>query len=169
MAEVLDVSLKWPNDLVVMEDDRMQKLGGILAELEVSPVAGRGPPPLPTVVLGVGINVGQTSFPGLPGATSLVALGRAMPDRARLLARLVAAIDAVDVHAPDLLDPWRARACMLGRVIRVDKREGVAEGIRDDGALIVSGQVVLTGDVELVSGMSAEVGPRCAPSNHLGG
>lgn len=152
MAEVLDVSLKWPNDLVVMRADRMWKVGGLLAELEtVSAPSGR--PPQPLVVLGVGINVSQVDFPGLPSATSLAALGREERDRAHLLGRLVAAVDGVDVHAPQLLDGWRARACMLGRRVRVGSVEGVADGVREDGALMVDGQVVLAGDVELVHGL----------------
>lgn len=150
MAEVLDVSLKWPNDLVVPAGDGYRKLGGILAELETGPAeSGRAVPP--SVVLGVGINVSQVSFDDLPQATSLALLGRPTTDRARLLGRLVRAIDAVDVRADDLLAPWRQRAWMLGRTVRVGDLVGVAEGIREDGALIVSGRPVLAGDVELIA------------------
>jgi hypothetical protein len=35
--------------------------------------------------------------------------------------------------------------------VRVGDREGIATAIRDDGALIVGGEAVLTGDVELVA------------------
>ncbi len=150
MAEVLDVSLKWPNDLVVPHGDGILKLGGILAELESTPsVAFERSHP--TVVLGVGINVGQTDFPDLPFATSLARLGRVVSDRARLLGDLVRAIDAVDVHHPRLLDTWRARACMMGRTVRIGDVTGVAEGIREDGALLVDGRPVLAGDVELIA------------------
>lgn len=150
MAEVLDVSLKWPNDLVVPDGDGYRKLGGILAELETGPAeSGRAVPP--SVVLGVGINVAQTAFDDLPQATSLALLGRSTTDRAGLLGRLVRSIDAVDVRAGDLLDLWRQRAWMLGRTVRVGDLVGVAEGIREDGALIVSGRPVLAGDVELIA------------------
>jgi len=155
MATVLDVSLKWPNDLVVLRNDRIFKLGGILAELEPGPPTGRRTHAHPTVILGVGINVGQTTFDDLPQATSLAALGRPTPDRARLLARLITAIDAVDVHAPTLLDPWRRRACMLGRTVQVGDRTGIATGIRDDGALLIDGHPILTGDVALVADHTA--------------
>jgi len=151
MAEVLDVGLKWPNDLVVREADRMLKVGGILAELDTSSEAFSGPGRTHSVVLGVGINVSQQSFDGLPDATSLALLGRPVADRAALLGRLVRAIDAIDLNTPDLLDPWRKRAVMLGESVVVGDVRGTATGIRDDGALLVDGQAVLTGDVSLVS------------------
>jgi BirA family biotin operon repressor/biotin-[acetyl-CoA-carboxylase] ligase len=150
MAEVLDVSLKWPNDLVVPEGTGMRKLGGILAALETGPSGDFSAGPV-SVVFGVGINVGQTSFADLPQATSLALLGRSIPDRATLLGDLIRAIDAVDVHDPALLEPWRRRACMLGRTVRIGDVVGVAEGIREDGALMVSGRPVLAGDVEFIA------------------
>jgi len=61
MAEVLDCSVKWPNDLITAEG---KKLGGILAELSAEAERVR------FVVLGVGINANQVDFPGLPQATS---------------------------------------------------------------------------------------------------
>lgn len=145
MAEVLDVGLKWPNDLV---DDQDRKLGGILAEHEPGPRPER----VGILILGVGINVSQPGFPDLPQATSLALLRGEAPDRQDLLARLVQAIDAVDLHAPDALDRWRARSRTLGRRVRVAGREGVATGLRDDGALLVDGQPVLAGDVAFVEG-----------------
>lgn len=151
MAKVLDVSLKWPNDLVVREGDRLCKVGGILAELESSLVPFDGPGRTVSVVLGVGINVDQQHFEGLPDATSLALLGRTVADRAALLGELVRAIDTTDLHAPDALDAWRERACMLGTRVRVGDLVGVAEDIRDDGALIVDGRPVLAGDVALVA------------------
>jgi len=150
MAEVLDVSLKWPNDLVVPDGEGLRKLGGILAALETGPAGAFSPGPV-SVVFGVGINVSQTAFAELPQATSLALLGRSIPDRADLLGDLVRAIDAVDVHDSSLLEPWRRRACMLGRTVRIGDVVGVAEGIREDGALMVSGRPVLAGDVEFIA------------------
>ena len=151
MAEALDLWLKWPNDLMSAEG---QKVGGILAELEThSEPFGRGQQ-LVHVVLGVGINVRQTAFPGLPTAASLATLGRDTTDRAALLGRLVRAVDATDVHAT--LDAWRARARTLGRRVRVGAREGTATGLREDGALLIDGVPVLAGDVEMVAGATGE-------------
>jgi len=151
MAEVLDLRLKWPNDLVT---DEGHKVAGVLAELETRAEAF-GSPEHPYVVLGVGINLTQARFPPeLPQARSLAQLGRDpawLHDRAALLGALVAAVEAVDLRAPDLLDRWRARALHMGRRVRVAGREGVVTGLRDDGALLIDGQPVLAGDVELVT------------------
>jgi BirA family biotin operon repressor/biotin-[acetyl-CoA-carboxylase] ligase len=150
MAEVLDLRLKWPNDLVTADGG---KVGGVLAELETHAEAfGDGWSPY--VLLGVGVNVLQAAFPeDLPQARSLAQLGRDpawLRDRARLIGALVAAIEAVDPGSPGLLEPWRARSITLGRRVRVGDREGVATGLREDGALLVDGAPVLAGDVELV-------------------
>lgn len=156
MAEVLDVSLKWPNDLV---DEEGHKLGGILAELEAVGEEVR------FVVLGVGLNIHQEAFPPeLPQATSLRQIQQRRRqrdsaskeerplDRAALLAALVRAIEGVDVSAAgeQALSLWRARAQTLGRRVRIGEVEGVAEDIREDGALLVDGRAILTGDVELI-------------------
>ncbi len=144
MAGVLDVRLKWPNDLV---DDAGLKVGGVLAEHEPGPAADR----VGLLVLGVGINVLQTEFPHLPQATSLARLRPDLdPDRTALLARLVRAIDDVDLYAVDLLAAWRARDRTIGQRVRVGGIEGVATGVRDDGALLVDGRPILAGDVELI-------------------
>ena len=50
----------------------------------------------------------------------------------------------------DGLDLWRSRSRTLGRMVSVGGQQGVAEGIRSDGALIVGGSPVLTGDVALM-------------------
>jgi BirA family transcriptional regulator, biotin operon repressor / biotin---[acetyl-CoA-carboxylase] ligase len=143
MAQVLDVRVKWPNDLVDASD---RKLGGILAELELSPDGRR----VRHIVLGVGINVNQTEFVDLPQATSLARVrGRADLDRAALLVALIAAVEGVDVHAT--LDLWRARSATLGRRVRVGDVAGVATAVREDGALLVDGRPILAGDVELLS------------------
>ena len=141
MAAALDVSVKWPNDLV---DGADRKLGGVLAELEAD---GRE---VRFLVLGVGLNINQELFPGLPGATSLRLARGAVQDRAATLRAVVSALDAVNPHDPALLDGWRARARTLGRRVRVAGREGVASALREDGALVVDGHPVLAGDVELL-------------------
>ncbi len=145
MAEVLGLLLKWPNDLV---DAEGRKVGGMLAELD-----GLGADRVPSVILGVGINIEPPSDPALPQAGSLRALGRAPADRAALLGALVRAVDRFDPRDPAGLDRWRAHT--LGRRVRVAGREGVATGLREDGALLVDGAPILAGDVELVAGEAA--------------
>ncbi len=148
MAEVLDCGLKWPNDLVVRKNNHLYKLGGILAELDVIADGNY------SVVLGVGINVRQTHFPDLPDATSLAREGRHVDDLAALMGALVQAIDETNVEGDHWRSRWRRRAVMLGDRVRVGAIEGIAEDIREDGALLVDGQPILAGDVSLVSGGS---------------
>ena len=142
IAEVLDVQVKWPNDLVTAAG---AKLGGILSELNAEGDEVR------SVVLGVGINVNQQVFPGLPDATSLSVLRGAPIDRAALLGELVNAIEAVDTTTAPSLALWRARSHTLGRRVRVGAITGIASAVREDGALIVDGQPILAGDVELIT------------------
>ena len=151
LAELLDLRLKWPNDLVT---EGGLKVGGLLAELD-SALDDAGRPIVRSVVLGVGINIEQPLDPELPNPGSLRMLGRAPDDRAAMLGAMVRVIDAVDPLAPNGMDRWRARAHTLGRRVRVGELEGLATDIRDDGALLIDGRPVLTGDVELLAGERA--------------
>ena len=149
IAEVTDLRIKWPNDVL---DDEGRKVCGVLAELVT---VG---PRLDAVILGVGLNVHQTQFPPeLPNPGSLALLGRPV-DRAALLGRVVQEIFTraaeLETNPGWVLEAWRQRCHTLGRRVRVGDVEGVAEDIREDGALLVRTprglKPVLTGDVELV-------------------
>ena len=138
LALALDARVKWPNDLV---DPDGHKLGGLLAELETDGDIIR------YVLLGVGLNVHQVDFPSdLPNATSLTRL-HGPQDREEVLDRATAAILAWCAH-PGRIDLWRQRAHTLGRQVRIGAVSGVARGLRDDGALLVDGVAVTTGEVE---------------------
>lgn len=141
MAQALDVYVKWPNDLVTQTG---AKLGGILAELDAEGDRVR------TVILGVGINVNQRDFDDLPDATSLARERGVRIARAPLLATLIEAIEAVDTSGAPSLDLWRNRSHTLGQKVRVGQVTGLATALRDDGALMVGGQAILAGDVELL-------------------
>jgi len=138
LAEVFDVRVKWPNDLV---DGDGRKLGGLLGELEA-----RGDR-VDYVILGLGLNVNQVEFPDLPGATSLARLAGGPVDREEAFELAVRAMLAWSGH-PDRLTLWRRRAHTLGRRVRVGGLEGVATGLRDDGALLVDGHPVHTGELD---------------------
>ena len=133
-ATGLAPDVKWPNDVHVSG----RKLAGILAES----TAGH-------VVLGIGINVGQASYPPdvAARATSIEAeLGRPV-DRGLVLAECLSALavryrQLQDGHAPLVVDAWRRRAArMMGRRVEWASagqfQSGVAEDIADDGSLIV--------------------------------
>ena len=146
----LDVSLKWPNDVLVAGG----KVAGILAE------GGRA-----GLVVGCGINV---SVPAdeLPvaTATSLAASG-ADVSRARLLItaleQLAAANElwreaAYNAQGAGLLDTYRTLCATIGSDVRVtlpdgSVLEGLAEAIDDDGRLLLvteaGGRPLTAGDV----------------------
>lgn len=132
-------SLKWPNDLVV--DDR--KLAGLLAEVDV---ARAGEPPV--VVVGIGCNVSQTSFPAALAATATsCALEAARSARPPVVTRddlLDAFLDRLRDRLGALADvpgAYRDRLGTLGRSVRVDLGESILEGtatdVDDDGRLVV--------------------------------
>ncbi len=155
VAEI-PVSLKWPNDLVVVRGEGWRKLGGLLAETEAS---GGG---VEFVVVGIGINVNVPPdfLPDLsPEATSILAETGRETDRERLLGVL---LERVDLRYEQLragqrpLAEWAARLATLGRKVRLVTGEGewrgVAEAVDEDGALLLrtpDGALrrVLVGDV----------------------
>ena len=123
MAEVLDCHLKWPNDL---QDADGRKLGGILSELYVHEEDGSQQC---WVILGVGLNVNQRDFPGLPDATSLYRLRGHSIRRSELLHKLIHALESADPAAPNAMERWKRRNNTLGRRVRIGQVEGLAEDL----------------------------------------
>ena len=134
-------ALKWPND-VLLEG---RKTCGMLLESSLS-----GGQEAEVVVLGVGLNVNQTTFPDALAdtATSLrLTAGRAVPRAplfARLLRRLEVRYDAVQARQSSgdaVRDAFHDRLATLGEraTVRVSEAEapitGVVRGITDTGAL----------------------------------
>lgn len=147
----LPVELKWPNDLVV----ERRKLAGILAEM--SP----GTSSAPGVVLGIGINVGVSSYPQelMMRATSIeTELGRPI-DRALVLTETLAALSLryEELRAgrfDAILTAWRALAWSLpGSAIEWDGPQGIVSGraidIDHEGRLLAQTDA---GVVRLVAG-----------------
>ncbi len=129
------VSIKWPNDVLV--EDR--KLAGVL--VEAITVGSR----VEAVIVGVGINVHTRAFPeAIAGqATSVAMVAGEPPDRASILANVLASLDR-DLHVVVArgLGLLRGRLeqadALRGRRVRSDPGdEGVASGIDDDGKLLV--------------------------------
>ena len=121
-------SIKWPND--VLADGR--KLAGILTETST-----RGER-LEHVVIGIGLNVGRIELPPELGATSLAAgsreevLDALLAELGRWLDRFVAG------DLAGVLDAWRVRSSTIGARVSVAAGEGVATGVGEDGALLVT-------------------------------
>ncbi len=132
-----EVSLKWPND-VLLDDE---KLAGILVE-RIDTASG------PAVVVGVGINV-TTTRDELPvaAATSLALAGLAV-DRTDLLSSLLGCLrreyDAFERGGVAALRTAYTDACVtVGREVRVDlptgeTLSGRATGIDEGGRLLVA-------------------------------
>lgn len=138
-----DVSLKWPNDLVVVDSGGLRKLGGLLVE-GGGEVAGAA-----RAVIGIGLNVRMPPRAGdaidQPWA-ELAGLSTQPPSRnavvAALLAQLLPALDAFDAHglAP-FLPRYAALDALAGRGVTVHAATtawpATALGIASDGALRV--------------------------------
>ncbi|HLG51173.1 MAG TPA: biotin--[acetyl-CoA-carboxylase] ligase [Chloroflexota bacterium] len=135
----LPIRLKWPNDLIGPRG----KIGGILVETSI--LGER----VEYAVVGIGINVNlpRRMLTAIPGADSLQAAVGHRLNRNHLARALLRHLDARysllrGGRAAAIADEWRNRLGTLGRRVRL-RRDGkediplVAEGVTDDGALIV--------------------------------
>ena len=137
----VDARLKWPNDVHVHE----RKIAGILLECRGN-----------VVLLGVGVNVAQREVAADLAATS-IALEGGHTDRDMLLCAVRAAIAhrRAQVEHGELCalrSRWTELATTLGRRVTVDGVTGMAQGLDDDGALLILDETgatvrVLAGDV----------------------
>lgn len=147
------IDIKWVNDLYLNN----RKVAGILAEGVLSPDGA-----LTAVVLGIGINVGEMTFPdGLqPIATSLGNEGFALA-REDLAAAFLNEWERVYYAADstDAMAEYRRRNLVLGRQVTVTRGgetyPATAEAITDGGHLLVR-----TADGEIHTLSSGEVSIR---------
>jgi BirA family biotin operon repressor/biotin-[acetyl-CoA-carboxylase] ligase len=148
----IPIQIKWPNDLLI----NGKKVCGILTEL-------RGEQDrIDYMVLGIGINVHQQSFP--PSlehvATSLAIEKKQEYSRARLIAAMMKELEQhyrqylQDGFAP-IQTKWEQLSSSIGKKITAKTPQaevvGIAEKLQDDGSLLVR-----TGE-ELVAIYSAEI------------
>lgn len=117
--------LKWPNDLLLAD----AKLAGILAQADLGPT--------PTVVVGIGLNVGWAP----EGAARL---GEGV-DPLDVLAAMLRAYDELPA---DITPLYRDNLATLGRAVRVELPDGVLEGravdVESDGRLVVVDECAIT-------------------------
>lgn len=126
----VSAQIKWVNDLLL--DGR--KICGILAE---SGVDANGEA---YILLGIGINTGNTAFP-----PELQAVAGSVPcaDTDALLREILVQLREIEaaVHRADWLEEYRESSCVLGRCVTLyegeSSREGVALDVRADGALLL--------------------------------
>lgn len=150
-------AVKWPNDVRVGR----RKLAGVLAQ--ASHGAGG-----PTVLLGVGLNVRQRSFPAGLVATSLaLETGRA-PDPADVLPAVLRALDIrlnqTEADPAGVLRAAEARLEGVGEIVAVRNpatgrvvARGRVIGLAPDGALRLAAddgeRTVYAGEVTLADGV----------------
>jgi BirA family biotin operon repressor/biotin-[acetyl-CoA-carboxylase] ligase len=129
-AGVLHCQLQWPNDLVL----NGKKLGGILTEI-ITDVNGRRVP-----VVGVGINLRQSSFPPeLAHATSIAMERGSSEDPLRVLNLILFRLDLLPEPNSwaDLAPTWMLFDRTPGKQYKLqDGRQGVAIGIGPEGQLL---------------------------------
>jgi BirA family biotin operon repressor/biotin-[acetyl-CoA-carboxylase] ligase len=138
------VLVKWPNDVVVQSRDgsSFRKIAGILVESALS--GGK----VEHVVIGVGVNVHARDFEGeLSGIATSIALEAppgSAPDRAEILADILASLDHDVEHVAHrglglVHTRLSAHDALLGREVETDDggKHGVANGIDAEGRLLV--------------------------------
>ncbi len=149
----VSADLKWPNDVLI--DGK--KVCGILTEMNAEATRVR------YIVVGIGINVNQTSFPKELQATSLRLVSGSAWSRVELVGAL---LKSVDREYRRLLDDSSARESILrrfaessswvqGKAVRIEENssafEGTTEGLDSRGFLRIRTQAglrtVLSGTV----------------------
>lgn len=145
--------LKWPNDVLISGE----KVSGILTEMNAEATRVR------YIVVGVGINVNQASFPQELSATSLRLVTDREWSRVELVAALLKSLDREYRHLvehPDARESILRRfaensSWVQGKAVRIDENgsafEGTTEGLDQRGFLRVRTskgmQTVLSGTV----------------------
>jgi BirA family biotin operon repressor/biotin-[acetyl-CoA-carboxylase] ligase len=145
--------LKWPNDILIGG----KKVSGILTEMNAEATRVR------YIVVGVGINVNQASFPKELSATSLRLTTGSEWSRVELVAALLKSLDREyrallnnpDAHESILRRFAENSSWVQGKVVRIDENggafEGTTEGLDQRGFLQVRTpqglQTVLSGTV----------------------
>jgi BirA family biotin operon repressor/biotin-[acetyl-CoA-carboxylase] ligase len=124
----LKTSLKWPNDILI----EGKKVAGILLE---SSSKGNE---IDRVVIGIGINVNQTNFPGkyMLEPTSIRKEFRNRGNRERILSEVLNLFEEifikVEENPEEVLEDWKDRCKMIGEKVKVVSDSVTKFGIFDD-------------------------------------
>lgn len=130
------LAIKWPNDLLAGG----RKLGGILIE---NTLRGNR---LRHSIIGIGLNIGQREFPGLPHATSILRETGVDPGRQTVLERLCQALERalLDLRAgraDEALAAYNRRLFRRGMEARFSEGgesfSAVVESVARDGRLMI--------------------------------
>jgi len=129
----LPAEIKWPNDVVV----RGRKIAGILVEIALTRVGS-------TAVVGIGLNVRQTSFPDEIAdiATSIALQGGSCTDVDELIEALTESLfSIIETSFEEILARWRKYMWGIGKRAAVHTEgniiTGVIGGVDSIGALLL--------------------------------
>lgn len=142
LDSAINVSLKWPNDLIINE----KKCAGIIAQTTTE-----------GIVIGIGLNVSMTleELP-VPSATSLTIEGSKIADRNALLSQVLNAFTELFEaweEGFELLNEYADVSSTIGKKIRIElpggeNLEGSVARISSTGELVLNnGEHVSAGDV----------------------
>ncbi len=151
----LDVSIKWPNDILI----ESQKLAGILTEMRAEMDQVK------LVVIGIGINVNTPTNQLTAPAASIKMFTKTHTDRIVLLQNILERLEfwyetLQKKGIKPILSQWKQRCHTLNNRVRVAHGqhfvEGVAEDLGEDGSLLVrldNGKIHkhIAGDVQVLS------------------
>lgn len=151
--------LKWPNDVVFMDEDGLRKVGGILVEGEM--LDGQ----LHTAVLGIGLNanIPKSALPeGIVPTTSLLVENEGRPvERTSLVQELLYQFEQLYDDQASPLAAWRALLVNMGQHVVATSLDGgqitgTAVGADEWGRLLIQPaeptkpvQAIAAGDVTL--------------------
>jgi len=125
----IELDLKWPNDVLI----KGRKVSGILTEMNAEATRVR------YIVVGIGINVNQASFPKDLPATSLRIASGSEWSRVELAGALLKSLDREYRQLVDDLDTKAAilkrfaenSSWVLGKQVRIEENGSAFEGITD--------------------------------------
>ena len=133
--EIPDIKVKWPNDILSAKN----KIGGILIENIVKTEG------IVASVIGIGLNVNQADFNGLPNAGSLKSVTNQSFDLDELLERFIITIENELKELPkrqsmDILEEYAQNMFRLNVVSsfsskKGEKFNGIIRGVTTEGKL----------------------------------
>lgn len=144
----VNAQIKWPNDVLVVENDTERKLAGILTEMQGETDR------IEWLIAGIGLNMDD---PDVTDATGLRAEREQDTTLRTVVQRLLEAFDDLTPPTPEsITEDWRNHAHTIGQRVRVETPNGPVVGravdIEPPGALVIETNgkttTVHTGDCE---------------------
>lgn len=148
----IDARIKWPNDVLVVNENDERKLAGILTEMQGE--AGQ----VAWLVVGIGVNIDDPNIDGAAGLRNdqtdkTEATERNAIETRIFVQRLLEEFDALRNDTDAILPAWRDHAITLGRRVRAQTPNGDVIGRATDidspGALVIETD---DGDVRIHAG-----------------